>query len=577
MKPKKKTGRSHSTGRPSSNYSSLTLEEQSVYHHDAIKEHRSRNTSSFRANGTATTRSTKVAKRSASTPARTRGRPSVTGTAMSPQTQSRKYRENKRSLEKQAAVKEARSRSSDIRWKGPDPGPGSSDVADTEVGIQPLDDSVSDEAGMTVRNFRRYKAKVLCSLPTSAVDIADLFVYSLNKFLFDDLTPCPSYKLCGSLTEHQLRYKYRLISDIYLRFAHDSEAKKQLTSIWLESIVNNTISYSIIQHNNIFIPEHYLPKRIAVEAISQNLAATFLKRSNTSEEQRKQGIRYVVEVARQAQLSIDNYGDISALQAGTQTSFVFAKGVLQAIAENTEEELLKRDVRADSIKCTEWPSMISEFVFQPENTRAVPGQEDVSIRYGVRRPKYILLHSKEEIAAKFKENNPDCPYKVPTIIREFPQNAVPSSTRDLERNTCPYHANARRLERCLSTALKGTDVVLQSSCRKMATSVMCDCDHRDDDDPLTWSEKCAMGHCKTCPTLTINIPANKKEELVTYSQWTNGLKEVKPKKGSKDDSTTVEDPSIINECVKEQTSAEQALAEAKKSGRKRKKRFRCSH
>ena len=72
---------------------------------------------------------------------------------------------------------------------------------------------------------------------------------------------------------------------------------------------------------------------------------------------------------------------------------------------------------------------------------AVPGEEQVSVRYGVRLPKYILLHTRKDIAEAFKKENPECDYSVSTITREFPQNAVTATTRDLERNTCPVHAN----------------------------------------------------------------------------------------------------------------------------------------
>ena len=61
----------------------------------------------------------------------------------------------------------------------------------------------------------------------------------------------------------------------------------------------------------------------------------------------------------------------------------------------------------------------------------------IYVTTGVRQLKYILLHSNYEIAMKFKERHPDCSFKIPATIREFPQNAVPTSTCDTERNTCP--------------------------------------------------------------------------------------------------------------------------------------------
>ena len=156
----------------------------------------------------------------------------------------------------------------------------------------------------------------------------------------------------------------------------------------------------------------------------------------------------MIAVARKASLSTENHSDITTLSDATNCSRQFAKTVLDAIASGTENGLLKRNLRCDSIKATHWPNEISSFVLGPENSCAVPGHEGVSVRYGVRRPKYVLLDSKGNIAQHFKEANPDCPFSTSLIAREFPQNAVSASKRERERNTCPYHANARRILKC---------------------------------------------------------------------------------------------------------------------------------
>ena len=117
---------------------------------------------------------------------------------------------------------------------------------------------------------------------------------------------------------------------------------------------------------------------------------------------------------------LSSNGDGTLLAQAVSCSVEFAE-VLGHIKEGREEELLKRRTRVDAIKCTEWPSLIKTFVFQPENTHSVPGQQQVSVRYGVRLPKYILLRSRESIASDFKEKNPECEFKISTIIREFPK------------------------------------------------------------------------------------------------------------------------------------------------------------
>ena len=74
--------------------------------------------------------------------------------------------------------------------------------------------------------------------------------------------------------------------------------------------------------------------------------------------------------------------------------------------DNFEETLLTlRKPRFDSIQVTDWPSKIAEFVYKPENSRAVPGEEAISIRYGVHKQKHILVRSRNDIAADFKKRS----------------------------------------------------------------------------------------------------------------------------------------------------------------------------
>ena len=104
-----------------------------------------------------------------------------------------------------------------------------------------------------------------------------------------------------------------------------------------------------------------------------------VSRCRSCEEQRKQGISYVIAVAKQAELSLENYGDVSTLASETEFGWRFANTVLKAISEGNEMELLTRNLRCDSINATHWPQMISEYVLQPENSWAVPGQEMISV------------------------------------------------------------------------------------------------------------------------------------------------------------------------------------------------------
>ena len=50
-------------------------------------------------------------------------------------------------------------------------------------------------------------------------------------------------------------------------------------------------------------------------------------------------------------------------------------------------------------------------------------------------------------------------------MKEYPQNVVTPTTRDLEPNTCPVHANARRLIKSLHNAVVALGISVP--CRHM--------------------------------------------------------------------------------------------------------------
>ena len=121
---------------------------------------------------------------------------------------------------------------------------------------------------------------------------------------------------------------------------------------------------------------------------------------------------------------------------------------------------------------TEWPKKIAEFVFRPQNTRAVPGEESASIRYGVRKQKHMLLRSRDNIAKDFKKEHPEYEFGLPVIQREFSPKAVTAMTRDSERNTCPTHANIRRIAKAINKILRKNEIIPYLS-RELCSQVMC--------------------------------------------------------------------------------------------------------
>ena len=174
---------------------------------------------------------------------------------------------------------------------------------------------------------------------------------------------------------------------------------------------------------------------------------------------------------------------------------VLQKKVLQSTESGNVDGLYKHNTKFNAIKASHWPEKISKFVLNETNSRAVPGEEQVSVRYGYRLPKYTLLRSRNAIAVLFKQQFPDCPFSILMIMHEFPQNAV--TTSDLERNMCPVHANALRIIKATNRPLIKQKLQdrLPSSCRGLVCQTMCDLNVVPSK-PLTWKTECVKGKCE---------------------------------------------------------------------------------
>ena len=133
----------------------------------------------------------------------------------------------------------------------------------------------------------------------------------------------------------------------------------------------------------------------------------------------------------------------------------------------------------------------------------------------------MLLKSKDEIAKDFKELNPSCDFSITTLVREFPQNAVTPITCDQQRNTCPVHANIRRLIKAINKRSQHASFDrLPISTRDLIYKLICQSSTSQASAPLTWNKLCVEGACKSCPkTLAIDIPQEDKNKTVKFLQW----------------------------------------------------------
>lgn len=353
-------------------------------------------------------------------------------------------------------------------------------------------------------------------MPSNLLDASDIAVQVLLSISSHiELPDVSSYEFHGKLTVRQRRYRAAKLTDLVE--AYGRETQITLLQFLLSRILSDPLIETLFDKYEIELPDILLPKHFIVSRKAKELTSEFLTLKGSDSDNYITAKKYIIEVAKQTKLSINNHGDIEKLSQATSCSFRFAKKVLEGIDCGKETGILGRDVRCDSIKATDWPDKIYSHVLEnPQNTRAVPGQDKVSVRYGVRREKYLLLKSRDQIAKDFKELYPECPFSISTIKREFPQNAVTPTSRDLERNSCPVHANARRMVRALHNAGAAKDI--SKSCRIMSSLVMCEAETVDFSDPLTWREDCAMRTCKNCPNIATEDPLLG-EKTIMFSQW----------------------------------------------------------
>ena len=332
----------------------------------------------------------------------------------------------------------------------------------------------------------------------------------------------------GNLNKNRLNYRVKQVMAVLGKY---SLLQQFLFQTWLERIIAFPSIETIMDQHQVVIPENILPKSFNLSRIVDKEIKSLLScSSHAPSSSRNTGIQLVINVAKSAKLSPDIYGDVTLLATAVSCGRRFATKVLNAIKNGEEKELFDCHQRCDSILATDWPQKLEQFVTAPENSRAVPGNDTISVRYGKRHAKYLLLKPKRTIAQNFKQAFPECNFTVSTLMREFPVYAVQPTTRDMERNTCPIHANARRLVKSINKNLrKGKAELLPTSCRLLSLKVMCTDGHTIE--PLTWNAACATRECNTCPELEIIVDAKLKSTNTTIHQWKTQAQKVKNKKG----------------------------------------------
>ena len=209
--------------------------------------------------------------------------------------------------------------------------------------------------------------------------------------------------MMGKMENRALRYQGDRINQLISKISEMSdEYVDKLLVYWLENLLEHRIVDCVFEEQKWELPDKYTPLQFKVACAASALEGNFLKRDQTTNGQRILGTRFVGEVVKVTGLSSTSRGSIQLLSKYTNCSRKFAKSVMLTIENNDIENFLTRNVRCDSIHANrQWTDLIIKYVLKPENARAVPGREQVSIKYGVQRPKFILGKPRAIIASEF--------------------------------------------------------------------------------------------------------------------------------------------------------------------------------
>ena len=420
----------------------MNEEQKSSYHLDAVRKFRGQPPSS----------ASVIPSTSSGTPPdtptkRPQGRPPLMGlVAMTPQTLQGRKRHLMRQKRKQICRSKKARAAAQLRFSDVHQDTGcmsSDDLSSDEETTDDISSSILTPDGCR-KNVYRAKCRLRGVFTNDSLDNLKL-LYLFNKVhLLPSELSCELNKLDPVFSPEIRKYRYRVtrLSEIFNSIRDD--VIQPLLKYWIENILLSNVAESILASCDVVISDDLIPTSVIVTRSVMALAQKYVGPSSKNVVERLiNGINIIIEVAKMNNLKC---GDASVLATATNYSKRFARKVLKALDSGTEEDLKQlRKERFDSIHVTEWPTKIVEFVLRPENSRATPGQDTVSVSYGVRKPKYILLHSRSKIANDFNSANPDCKFSTSIIKREFPPNAITPTSRDKERNTCLIHANIQRV------------------------------------------------------------------------------------------------------------------------------------
>ena len=326
------------------------------------------------------------------------------------------------------------------------------------------------------------------------------------------------------LSEFQIRERAR---EILMIVESHRDSEELLASLLRDTVFEFEVSASLFRGAGVVISDNFLTAKQRAKHVAREEALKLATKRMGPE--KDICTKLAINIVNICKLSSDNRGNVSTLAESLGCHHDYAKRVLVAVRNKSEKKLFKRTSRKDSIVNTEWPNLLRSFLDQPTYSRPVPGKDSVSVQYGIRVPKILMLKSKIKILQEFKDQNPDCPFGVGTLMREIPKQYVCTGPRDFNRNVCVLHTNMRQIIKHLLKQELLLDVI--NSCRYIAAISLCTTDPTFNPlAPLTWKERCVTGNCPDCPDYSLTCPEDKQDIVVPLSQWKTKHCELKKKK-----------------------------------------------
>lgn len=284
--------------------------------------------------------------------------------------------------------------------------------------------------------------------------------------------------------------------------------------------------------------------------VAQILAEDFVQRRRGGGEYAKVSLDHALLTIQGAGLTSKRHGDAKILATAIRCDHKFAMKLLRAVDAGCESSLYTRHLRAGAIKGTEYPRLLRQFVLEPENSRAHPGKEQVSVGRNLPKvPKRVLCRSREKIVEEFLQKYPECGFHRSVLMREFPQECRTATARDYARNSCVLCTNFRaKMARLRKAGLLVDDL---HSTRAMAARVVCS-NHPEFEQltVLSWKEPCCLGSCTNCPTWSLVVPEGRKAEVVTVSLWGDQLCPIRGKKIHNRFPVTMSLQELVTKCHK---------------------------